>query len=352
MRIGIYHLLGLAYLFSGMGASFDDAPDASARFLIAEVAETDSLNTLQMTNPQRIDLLKSKGYRIVHEREVAYAIPPDYFKQLSNLTDLLRTVELFRRYEVSEIPEESLSLVQQVAQSYNRSPSEFSNITFGVAVVAVFETEQALYQMDILPARASKHEVAAFFLGDQESWDAVVQTYTAGLAGNNRRIPNDLIRGLPTEAQTTQPSVHKGLKTNSNTTRDTRTVILLSQSVPSWRVSEEDKAYFLARYYQLVQREVANERQRWNKVWQRAFQQALGELPDWKDWQGNRWEGSWDQLPAKTRQKLTALLQAKGVTDNLRGSHWRIEAIPYVGFVRQSDIGIYSEWFPAKFTTK
>lgn len=351
LQMGIYSLM-LACIFGSVGASPQDAPPASVRLLIAEISEKDTLASRQATIEQKLDMLKSKGYRIVQEREVAFAIPPTYFRHLNNLTELMEAVDLFQDYEMNSIPEKVQSLVKQIAQSHNRSSSEFSKITFGVAVVAVFETKQTVGEVEILPGKASKQEVAAFFSGDLQSWKSVVQIYADELPEGTREILKDVIRGLPSDAHSTRRNVLKGLKSDSNPSRDTQTMVLFSQSVPSWRVWEEEKAYFLVRYYQLVQREVANERARWHKAWQHAFQQALGERPDWKGWHGNIWEGPWNQLPVDIRQKITTLLQAEGVTEELQESRWQIRMIPYIGFIQHNDIGTYSEWFPVKVIAK
>lgn len=347
LKVRMY-LLSMVCLFNGVGVSSETAQPPSWRLLVAEISETDATDFRQATYREKLDILKSKGYRIVQEREVAYAIPPTYFKHLSDLTNLLSTVSLFQEYEMSTIPEETLSLIRQTAQSYNSSPSDFSGVTCSVAVVAVVETKQAVCQVDILPARADKHQHAAFFAGSLESWREVVHTYTGQSVEVPREILGDLIRGLPNDAQKRQSSVRVSLKGDVNASRDTQTIVLFSQAVPARRLSEEDRAYFLGRYYQLVQREIANEHAQWSKVWQRAFQQVLGENPDWKGWQANVWEGSWEQLPTDIRQKLITSLQAEGLTDDLQGSFWRIEVIPYIGFFRRYDIGTYSEWFPAK----
>jgi hypothetical protein len=335
-------------VFNGVGASHETTPLSSIRLLIAEIPEKDAVDLRQATIQQKLDLLKSKDYRIVQEREVAYAISPNYFRPLSNLADLLSAVNLYQDYEVNTIPESLLPLVQQVVEAYNRSLSGFSKLTFSVAVVAAFETQQAVYQVEILPPIASKQEIATFFSGDLQSWSSMVHTRTAGLPQQSK----DLVREIPSNANIRQGNVHKGHKSDSNPARDTPTMVLLSQSVPSWRLLEEDRAYFLARYYQLVNQEVAKEQARWRKIWQDAFQQAFDERPDWKGWQGNRWEGSWDQLPTDIRQKITTLLQAEGVIDELRGSHWRIEITPYIGLVQPNDFGTYFEHFPIKVIAK
>lgn len=339
-------LLGVLCLFT-LGVPTGFAQPSHTRLLIAEIDETDTLDLYsKKTIQQKIEVLREQGYRIIQEREAVYAIPPSYFKHLGELADLFREVDLFREYELGALPEEQLSFIQQIAQAYNRSPSEFSQVVFSVAVVAVFETEQAVYQVNLLPARASRDQLAAFFTGDVEQWKTVVNLYSSRLSGGASEMLKDFIKEDVRDKRTLRQNVQKAPKSDAEITRDTQTKVLFSQSVPSMRLTDEDRASFLARYYQLVQREVAKARERWNKVWQRTFETMLKDRADWGGWTGNEWTGSWDQLPGDIRQKISIILETEGIADNLRGSRLRLLVIPYLGFVRSEDIGIYSEHYP------
>lgn len=344
MRTQMFLWVVLCLFMLGVPAGV--AQPVHTRLLIAEIDEADILDWRSSTNQQKIQMLREQGYRIIQEREAAYAIPPRYFKHLGELAELFREVDLFREYELGALPEEQSSFIQQIAQAYNRSLSEFSQVVFSVAVDAVIETEQAVYQVNLLPARASRDHLAAFFTGDAQQWKTVVDLYSGRASEDASEMLKDFIKGNLHDKWTAQRSVLKASKHDAATTRDTQTKVLFSQTMPSVRLTEEDKASFLTRYYQLVQREVAKERERWNKVWQRIFEAMLKDRTDWGGWRGNEWTGSWDQLPADVRQKISIVLETEGIADNLRGSRVHLLVTPYLGFIRGEEIGIYSEHYP------
>ncbi len=344
MRTQMFLWVVLCLLMLGAPTGF--AQLSHTRLLVAEIDETDTLDLRSKTNQQKIEVFRERGYRIIQERETVYAIPPSYFQRYSELAELFGEVDPYREYELGTLPEERSSFIQQIAQAYNRSVSDFSQVVFSMAVEAVFETGRAVYQVNLLPARASRDQLAAFFTGDVEQWKTVANFYSGRLSGGASEMLKDFIKGDRHDKWTLQQGIQEAPKRDAKTTWDTQTKVFFSQSVPSMRLTDEEKASFLARYYLLVQREVAKERERWNKVWQRTFETMLKDRADWEGWTGNEWTGSWEQLPADIRQKISTVLEAEGIADNLRGSRWRLLVVPYLSFIRSEGTGIYSEHYP------
>lgn len=319
----------------------------NVRVVIAEMPNTangggHTTASQQRTPQQTVEILKQNGFRIIQEREVVYAIPPTYFEPLSQASDLLSRVELFREYVPDAIPEEALSRIQSVARVYNFSLEGVSKVIFSAAVIAVVEDNQSVYQLDVLPAMADQSSFAAFFTGDLERWRAIVHAKADTTV--KEELLKDLIPDLPDNFRIGRADIPRVPKSSVSPHHQKISVFFSSYS--AIRVSEEQKARFLARYYQLVQRESEKERARWNKAWLFALHQLLGDSLRLDGWNGNTWEGSWNALPEELRQKLALLLQARGMMNASSKSVWRIVIVPYVGLVREGEAGTYSDWFP------
>jgi len=323
----------------------------TTRLIVAETEPQSSVLKERKTMQEIVNGLRDEGYRLIREKDIVYALPRRYFDTYESLMTILTEIRPFETTPKEEISEDAKVAIRSLLEAYGNRERPFDKACISFGIFAVAETGDAVYQIELAQPEDGFERVHSFLTKPFEEWKARVLSRRSPAGDWNsspeeiREKVQELIQQFPVLAQgspTRSGSVSKVPRRTDNNLKLYETKILHIISSPSIVLSNEQKARYNARYYQVLERELKSQQAQLTAALKKI---NLLQRSDWRNWNGLSWQGRFGELPPDIRQKINFLLENENLTLS-PDTTLKVIIVPYVGlFTNHGEGSTYREWF-------